>query len=25
VHATRLRFSSQKARHAPLFVELGIH
>ncbi|MEK7318621.1 MAG: guanylate kinase [Pseudomonadota bacterium] len=25
VHATRLRFSSQKARHAELFIELGIH
>jgi len=25
VHATRLRFSSQKARHTELFIELGIH
>ncbi|MCY1227119.1 Guanylate kinase [compost metagenome] len=25
VRATRLRFSSQKARHAELFIELGIH
>lgn len=25
VHATRLRFSSQKARHNELFIELGIH
>ncbi len=25
VRATRLRFSSQKARHADLFIELGIH
>ncbi|MCS6764826.1 MAG: guanylate kinase [Candidatus Protistobacter heckmanni] len=25
VYATRLRFSSQKARHAELFVQLGIH
>ena len=25
VHATSLRFSSQKARHAELFIELGIH
>jgi guanylate kinase len=25
VAATRLRFSSQRARHSSLFVELGIH
>lgn len=25
VRATRLRFSSQKARHSELFIELGIH
>ena len=25
IRATRLRFSSQKARHADLFIELGIH
>ncbi|SPA30723.1 guanylate kinase [Cupriavidus taiwanensis] len=25
ISATRLRFSSQKARHAELFIELGIH